>query len=205
MDQWTIFNVEEHIFGDQGDEAWVFDKRRPGDPNFARMFFPKSSPAWRAAEYDMDPSTPDGLAAIWDLLLHEPYMPSTNMVGPRIKGQPAPAQLVHLYNAPTKAAARDAHLARLAEVKRSVAQVNWPKLQGVAPVGAMVVAGAPVHPMLQRVLSQVIDPVDLQAKRDEVHGHRVGLGLEVAPAPVIPTVAAQYFDESIQDRLIGLK
>lgn len=199
VDQWSIFNVEEHMIS-SNTEAWVFDKHRPGDRDFTRMFFPKAAVAWRAAEYDLDTSTPTALASVWDLLLHEPYMPSTMLTGPVVKGRAAPAQQVHLYNAPTKQAAKDAHFARLATVKQTVAQINWPRFTGLTTAASMLVGGAPVHALLERVLSEVPHPDDIEEKRQIVHGHRQSLGLEVAPALVVPTVPKQYYDPAVRRR-----
>lgn len=179
---WQIFNVEEHLIGKT--ECWAIDHRLAGDPNFIRMVFPKDTVEWRAAEYDMDASTPEGREAILDIILHEPHMPPTiRPPEPMAKGRMLAMQRakdeVHLYNAPTRAAAREAHLERVAKVKQNTYRVEWPKR-------AEKLKNSSDEPedIKQRVLAHEPNPEGIKEKFGIVMLQRAKLGLEKMPPGV---------------------
>lgn len=196
VDTWEIFNVEEHLLGTT--ECWVLDHRRPGDQNFMRMVFPKETVEWRAAEYDIDASTPEGRELILDIILHEPHMPPTlRPPEPIGKGRMLAMQRakneVHLYNAPTRAAAREAHLERVAQVKQNTCRVGWPKSRVDLRAGSDTPAS-----MKQRIIDHEPNPEGIQEKFLMVMVQRAKLGLEKMPPgvgrtrqPLDPTVVRQ--------------
>lgn len=211
--QWVIFNVENHVHSG-GNESWVFDVSIQGNSDFKRMIFPSETPEWRAAEYDMPHATQADMAAIWDLIFHEPFMsPPPPM--PKIKGVTSIAPVyTHLYNAASKADAKAAHLQRVADVKANAAQVVWGanavygdsvnRKVGVPvniPHTLPVQAAGTIHPLFAQVLSNLPDPLGVSAKQRHVQNTRVGLGLESAPPIVVPTINPQYMDPSIQRRV----
>lgn len=176
MDIWEVFNLEEHEIN--GTECWVIDHRRQGDARFTRTVFPKATLEWRAAEYDMDGSTPEGRAEILDLIMHEFYMPPIMQPPvPTGKGRmfsgATQKQEVHLYNAATKAEAREAHLERVAKVKREVAHIQWPE---PAKKASALSEAAPS--MLDDIISRELDPKSIRDKKAFVHKQRQKRGLE---------------------------
>lgn len=214
VDRWVIFNLENHIHG--GDhETWVFDMSIQGNQDFKRMVIPADTHEWRAAEYDIDISTQAGLLSVWDIILHEPFMKPVMSV-PVIKGVASVTaqQQVHLFNAPSKAAARSAHLQRVADVKSTTAQVVWGAnaVYGdtvnrdvtkpfVVPHQLSEQPAGTIHPMFARVLGAPINSDRVEARRKQVNQMRVDLGLEPDPnPPVVTRVDPQYMDQSIKYR-----
>ncbi|WP_224273268.1 hypothetical protein [Streptomyces sp. LS1784] len=104
-------------------QCWAVRQQRPDGDHHVTVF-PTTSLEWRAAEYDIDHTTPDGIDMILDMLLHEPWIPDPleqRSADPAAAksfavGEPAP---VTLHNAPDRATARQAHLERIAHTKRT--------------------------------------------------------------------------------------
>lgn len=195
---YKIYNVEDAMVGDT--EVWYIDHQRQSDGHTYRHAMPKSVIEWRAAEYGMDHTTPAGRQQIIDLVLHEPFMPA---IDPQVlhrnsKGKRLSTDEVHLYNAPTRDLARNAHLSKLETTKANIAQVIWPQAGTVTSLQAR---GPMVHPMLQGILDHQPDQAGVESKTGMVTSIRVDLGLEPKPAPVQQPASNSYFNQAIQDRM----
>lgn len=196
VDTWEIFNLEEHLIGTT--ECWVLDQRRPGDENFIRMVVSKDTMEWRAVEYDIDASTPAGRELILDIILHEPHMPPTlRPPEPLGEGRMLAMQRakneVHLYNAPTRAIAREAHLERVAQVKQNTCRVGWLK-----PKADLRASSDEPSSMKQRIIEHEPNPEGLKEKFLMVMVQRAKLGLEKMPPgvgrtrqPIDPAIVRQ--------------
>lgn len=167
----------------------------PGvDGNGHIMYFPVDTVEWRAAEYDLDASTPEAREDIYDMIIHEFFVPRTALktLKQNAKGIWVNEDAVHLYSAPTKAIALEAHQGRLAKVKQSTIEVRWPD-RGKAfqknPTG-------PVS-MRQQLCDHQPDDAGIEAKRAHVWKTRVALGLE-KPAIVIPMERSVPWDPTLE-------
>lgn len=118
-------------------ECWAVNMTRP-DGGSHTYVFPKFSLAQRAAEYGFDPGD---IETILDVVLHEqfihtPWNPADDpaaqqgMVTPAVEsssaGRKGDMVPVDLFNAPTIALARDAHLARVTHAKKNRGRVRIP-------------------------------------------------------------------------------
>ncbi|WP_406205323.1 hypothetical protein OH807_30650 [Kitasatospora sp. NBC_01560] len=122
-------------------DCWQVRQKRP-DGGYHVTLFPTSTLEWRAAEYEIDYTTEEGLATILDMVLHEPFIPdpiehrgqdpaaargltapSTEAVHGLAIGDEAP---ITLHNAPDRATARAAHLERIDHAKRTRVHVVGP-------------------------------------------------------------------------------
>lgn len=176
-----IYNIEDfqdHLIGNT--EAWVVHKIATDDR--MKFTFPKDTLEWRAAEYDLDISTPQARDVVFDLILHEPYMQYNEATAPvkNSKGKwvmPAPPA-DQLYTAPTKAKAWEAHQERLAACKQGIVQVNWPNH---GPLLLSKTSG-PLG-LRETIMSWEPNLAAVEVKRGIVHRQRQLLGLE--PKPVL--------------------
>lgn len=120
--------------------CWYVDMRRQ-DGGTRRHIFPKATPAYRAAEYGIDPADIDQLL---DIILHEPFAPhpddavtaaddpaiAAGLMSPALtsRGTVRAGDLVPttLYTAGTTEQAREAHLLRIRHAKQHVGRVTTP-------------------------------------------------------------------------------
>ncbi|MFJ6380146.1 hypothetical protein ACIQI7_09115 [Kitasatospora sp. NPDC092039] len=160
-------------------QCWAVRQQRPDGEHHITLF-PASSLEWRAAEYDIDHTTPAGIDQILDILLHEPFVPdpleNRDTDPAAAKGLTAPAtQAVHgltagdtvpitLHNAPDRATARQAHLERIAHIKRTRVAVT----AGPAP-GKLRGAPARAAP----------DPLDEIRRNHGITSHGVAAKVEL--------------------------
>jgi hypothetical protein len=203
-DQWNILKVEQHLIS--GQEVWAVDRQRQGDKDFKRHYFPNSTIEWRAAEYDLDHTTPEGRADILDIVLHEPFIarlnpqitpPKPKTINGRLMMVSERAEEVHLYNAPTKGDALKAHRDRVARVKQQVAQVGASELARTLRKSSNEPAS-----MLQAIIDWLPDDDRVAEKRMAVFIQRAKMGLEVMPARV---VKPRLFDPSIVEQSKQIK
>lgn len=191
-DQWDVFNVEQHLIS--GQEVWAVDRRKRGEKDFHRHYFPNSTMEWRAAEYDLDHTTVEGRADILDMILHEPFIAKLNpqLKSPKPKVVNGRVMMVmeagpddlHLWNAPTKAKALGAHRDRLARVKQEVAQVGVTAL-------ARTLRKTSDEPesVLQAIIDWLPDDSRVAEKRMAIFEQRAKMGLEVmTPREIKPKV-----------------
>jgi hypothetical protein len=190
MEIWDIFNVEDTTVGIE--PVWYIDQIRRSDGLVIRGVYPKSIIEWRAAEYGIDCTTPEGRQDILDIVLHEHHLEPIDMVtmdrnlrGVRRKGDP-----VHLYNAPTQAEALIAYRLRVDEAKTRVT-VNWPK--GETKKGI-----TQPHALQGVVLDHQPSQAGVEAKLAHVRDNRRGLGLEPITRKVESTPAA--YDPAVRRR-----
>ena len=183
MQNIVITKVEEHI-SEGGKESWhVYQDR--GNGLIWGHAIPKVAFEWRIAEYDLDPEDED---LVFDILLHEPFIPN-----PRRRRNfkddaaakmgltvPARRQMgrglvqeeqvpIWLYNAPTIALARKAHLARVEHAK-TVVNFQYAEKLG----GARDVALGP----LKSDARSMMDSERLELMKMRVKILRANLGLE---------------------------
>lgn len=145
--QFTVQSVEEYTLGN-GVDCWTviyLNERKERIPHL----FPKFTLEQRVAEYDLDPTD---IAGVLDMVLYEPHVPdpldprnfdtdaakkagltvaATRSFGRVKAGSAVP---VHLANASDRATARQAHLARIADVKNSI-KINSGRGQGILSKG----------------------------------------------------------------------
>ncbi|MGX4733186.1 hypothetical protein [Kitasatospora griseola] len=134
-EQYRVVDVSRISIGP--GECWQIRQERP-DGQHHLTVFPTAALEWRAAEYDIDHTSPDGIDLIIDMLLHEPFLTDdspTAAVQDRGLGKSEP---VTLHNAPDLAAARAAHLERIAHTKRTRVAV----ITGSTPEGRRGTAAA---------------------------------------------------------------
>lgn len=125
MDTYEVQAVEMTTNG-QGTPVWLVSMLKP-DGTLHDHAFPPSAIEWRMAEYGLD-SVDEAL----DIVLHEPFAVSPQDHGRRLPDPAEKAGMVtrlpgrtvdepiHLHNAPTIAAAREAHRLRIADAKTRV-------------------------------------------------------------------------------------
>ncbi|AUY50450.1 hypothetical protein [Streptomyces sp. CB01881] len=139
VERYEITDVTQIRIG--STDCWQVRQRRPDGEHHVTVF-PASTLEWRAAEYDVDHTTPEGLASILDMVLHEPFLPDPiehrSQDPAAAKGLTAPStQAMHglaigddapitLHNAPDRATARAAHLERIEQAKRTRVHVVTP-------------------------------------------------------------------------------
>lgn len=132
MKQLTLTTVEEYFHG--STECWRVTYLREDGTNHMHVF-PKDTLEWRAAEYEIDPTDVDTLI---DVVLHEPFLdPEDKAVRKAGKLSPAlqnnktirkgEAEPTNLFNAPTIADAREAHLLRIQDAKANRVNISIPK------------------------------------------------------------------------------
>lgn len=143
----TISGVTEYTLH-HGVECWVVGLVNERGQKYPHQF-PKFAIEQRIAEYDLDPAD---IAGAIDLILHEAHIPdptdpknfatdaaakkgmmagSVKAMGAISKGQQVP---LHLTNAPDRATAREAHQARIDEVKTRIT-INSGKGKGLLSKG----------------------------------------------------------------------
>lgn len=190
MDTYEVQAVETVTNG-QGTPVWLVSMLKP-DGTIHCHAFPPSAIEWRMAEYGLD-TVDEAL----DIVLHEPFAVSPQDHGRRLPDPAEKAGMVtrlpgrardepiHLHNAPTIAAAREAHRLRIADAKTRV-QVKPPKGKsdpldvirraGVTETGVRIktalvdaarcgVRGEPVPADTLRVLDE-ITPAFMKAKKE---------------------------------------
>lgn len=175
-------------------QCWAVRQQRPDGDHHVTVF-PTSSLEWRAAEYDIDHTTPDGINTILDMLLHEPWIPdpredrhtdpataknltvhaAQDIPGPAAGGPPA----VTLHNAPDRATARQAHLERIAHAKRTRVAVTAGPAAGARRTAAAKAATDPLD-IIRR--HHGITPEGVAAKTEIVEQTRRQLALPQLPA-----------------------
>lgn len=164
-------------------DRWHVGLTRPDGVQGVHII-PAEAFADRAAVYDLDPADVDTLL---DILLHEPYMPPQETPGrppaetvlvATADGLEEPAQLlrgsaheepVTVFNAPTVAHAREAHLTRVEQAKQRVRIVPPRPAKQAAGRRAASATVDPLDVIRQRVR---IDPEDLAARRQMVEQAR---------------------------------
>lgn len=181
--QWNITGVEEYILGN-GVECWVVMNVNERGEKWPHGF-PKFTLEQRIAEYDLDPT--DAAGAL-EMVLHEPHIPDPvdfrnfandaaakaglkvaskrQLTGVRM-GVTVP---VHLGNAPDRATARQAHQARVAEVKTRF-KINSGKGAGILSKGDTT------DPLLEILDNHGVDPERVKVRAQYVEalmGHRAG-------------------------------
>lgn len=136
--EYTIVSVTE-----DSDKPWLWHVLYEDPDGQTRgHVFPKSTLAWRAAEYGIDPTDTDTLL---DIVLHEPFAPHPDdpqtaaedpaaaagltSPAPVSRGRTRKGDLVPttLYTAENTAKAREAHLLRIAHAKTHRARISPPK------------------------------------------------------------------------------
>lgn len=153
-DIYEITEVGEY-FPNPDTPCWYVDAQRP-DGSVRRHVFPKSTLAWRAAEYGIDPAD---TGTLLDIVLHEhfaphPDNPLTAADDPVLaaglfsraavsRGMTRAGDLVPttLYTAETTEQAREAHLMRIAHAKTEVVHIQAPKGRGRDPLDTIRAAG----------------------------------------------------------------
>lgn len=190
MEIWDIFNVEDTVVG--VEPVWCIDRIRRSDGLVIRAVYPKSTIEWRAAEYGLDCTTPEGRQDILDIVIHECHLEPIDMAtmdrnlrGLRKKGDPT-----HLYNAPTRAHALAAYRDKVAEAKTRVT-MNWPN-------GATKKGVTATHPLQNIVLDHQPSQAGVEAKLEHVMDNRRALGLE-SPKKVAEQPSAIY-DPAVRRR-----
>ncbi|MGW3181646.1 hypothetical protein ACWDD9_20460 [Kitasatospora sp. NPDC001119] len=174
--------------------CWAVRQQRP-DGEHHITIFPTSSLEWRAAEYDIDHTTPAGIDMILDMLLHEPFVPD-----PLENGHTDPAaakglavvavqavnglaagdtEPVTLHNAPDRATARQAHLDRIAHAKRTRVAVTAGPAAGALRAAAARPAQDPLD-VIRR--NHGITPEGVTAKAELVEQARQQLA-QPQPSP----------------------
>ncbi|MFF4819856.1 hypothetical protein ACFY2K_35370 [Kitasatospora sp. NPDC001309] len=174
-------------------ECWAVRQRRPDGDHHVTVF-PTSSLEWRAAEYDIDHTTPDGINTILDMLLHEPWIPdpreerhtepaaAKSLTAPATQEIPGPTaegpQPVTLHNAPDRATARQAHLERIAHAKRTRVAVTAGPAAGARRTAAAKAATDPLD-IIRR--HHGITPEGVAAKTEIVEQARRQLAVPQTP------------------------
>lgn len=216
--EFTAQGVSEYILGN-GVDCWVVGFINERDEKIPHLF-PKFTLEQRIAEYDLDP---DDISGVLEMVLHEPYIPDpsdvrnfdTDAAGKKGLTVASPrgfAQVrrgtqvpIHLMNAPDRATAREAHLARVAEVKNKV-KIKSGRGQGILSKGDAT------DPLQRIVENHGVDPERVKARASyvrwmmainrgegdpsaKVRMEKPG-GLPVAPLVLPPT----EYDSSIRRR-----
>jgi hypothetical protein len=129
---------------------------------------PKTTLEWRAAEYDLDPTTE--FETILDIVLSEPYIAHDEQVG-TLPGE-------ELYNAPDIATARARHVSRCARAKLAC------RLSTRKAAGATVLReGESSNPLDLIRRTAVIDPLVVEVKREHVRRSREDLATSSPDSP----------------------
>jgi hypothetical protein len=150
-----------------GNAAWAVHQQLP-EGTIHCTNFPIDTIEHRAAEYGFDISTPETRAVVIDLILHEPWMPAVDPMALWRSGQgkSLPEDEIHLWNAPSVAAAKAAYLEKLATTKKNLVLVMWPKTTEA------------MHPMLKQLVSHEGTQAGVDDKRRRVLAIRHSFGLE---------------------------
>lgn len=139
----AVYEITEvgEYFPNPDMPCWYVDTERP-DGSQRRHVFPKTTLAWRAAEYGIDPADTDTLL---DIVLHEGFAPhpdnpltaaadpvlAAGLLSPAraSRGTTRAGDLVPttLYNAETTEQAREAHLMRVTHAKTEVVRIEGGK------------------------------------------------------------------------------
>ncbi|MCC9309136.1 hypothetical protein LN042_18955 [Kitasatospora sp. RB6PN24] len=196
LDTYEILDTTRIRVGDT--DCWQIRQRRP-DGGHHLTVFPTSALEWRAAEYGIDHTTPDGLEQIIDMVLHEPFIPdpllhrdqdpaaakghtaaSTQAIHGLSLGDEAP---VTLFNAPSRAHARRAHQLRIEHTKRTrIKVVTPPAATTRTGTGHTAPAAAPSDPLHQLRTEHGITAHGVAAKHSTVQQVRADLAARLAEA-----------------------
>jgi hypothetical protein len=184
VEEHEIVAVEEQFSRGGGTELWKVRFARP-DGTFREHFFPKMTLDARAAEYGIDP---DDVDTLLDIVLAEPFIPDPTKpanyaadvaardgltvaaVRGRDEAKTGQAVPVWLFNAESTAQAREAHLARVAEVRRSRVKVVTGKAAGKGlraaadPLDKIRTAHRPDHALIAEIKQAV------RAERQRLRG-----------------------------------
>jgi len=177
VSDYQIFNVE---YRDDVASVPVYciDYTKP-DGTHHRHITPPEALAWRAAEYDIDPADVDTLI---DIIVHEVFIPDPTKPWNRktdaavkkgmLRKGGAP---VTLANSTSAVEAREAHMARIEEVKktRNITKASATKLQAMKKP-----ADADVFAVIRK---RGVDPTVVQSMRVEVQ--KMKSALLNAPPP----------------------
>ncbi|QKW22297.1 hypothetical protein HUT16_27350 [Kitasatospora sp. NA04385] len=204
-EQYRIIAVSRTTEG--GMECWEVRQERP-DGQHHLTVFPTSSLEWRAAEYDIDHRTPDGINLILDMLLHEPHLPDSppHQAGAAAKGLTAsgPAPIT-LRTAPDRATARAAHLERIAHTKQTRITVTSPS----TPTGktGIVTARTATDPLDVIRANHNITPEGVAEKTEFVEQVRRQFAQQQPSGPYRPaadrlpqTLAEPVWDAALPER-----
>lgn len=214
----TAVGVGEYVLGN-GVECWVVGFVNENGGRVPHLF-PKFTLEQRVAEYDLDPTD---ITGVLDMVLHEPYIPDpTDMRNfdtdaakkagltvaaarsfGRVKaGSAVP---VHLANAPDRATARAAHLARVADIKNTIT-IKSGRGAGILSKGDTT------DPLQMIVANHGVDPDRVKARAAYVEalmGHRAGdekaARLMISspgglPVPIPATQPAMPYDDAVRRR-----
>lgn len=216
--QFTAVGVAEYTLGN-GIDCWVVGFTNERGENVPHLF-PKFTLEQRVAEYDLDPTD---IAGVLDMVLHEPYIPdpldvrnfdtdaaakqgfkvaAARSFGRVRAGTPIP---VHLANAPDRATAKAAHLARIADVKNTIT-INSGKGKGILSKGdttdplQTIVANHGVDPDRVKVRAQYV-----QALIDQRAGKADALKMMVPSPGALPVAGPNRrpdlpYDTSVRRR-----
>ncbi|MFJ4189425.1 hypothetical protein [Kitasatospora sp. NPDC089509] len=195
--------------------CWAVRQQRP-DGDHHITVFPVSSLEWRAAEYNIDHTTPEGIDTILDMLLHEPWIPdprknqhadpaaAQGLTAPATEAAPGleawePAP-VNLLTAPDRATARQAHLERIAHAKRTRVTVTAGPAPGTRRSAAAKAAPDPLDAIRRH---HGITSEGVAAKTEIVEQARQRLALPQQPAENAETrVSLDSFTTSVWDAAI---
>lgn len=168
--QFTLIGVSDYILGN-GIECWVIGQTNENGVKYPYVF-PKFTLEQRVAEYDLDPADIEG---VLDMVLHEPHVPdpmdyrnfntdAAAKAGLTVRANRGHAQVrvgqtvpMHLHNAPDRATARQAHQARIAEVKNRIT-IKWGNGKQIFAVAS------PNNPLKPIVDNHGIDPQRVKAR-----------------------------------------
>jgi hypothetical protein len=145
--EFTILSVGEYTLGN-GVDCWELMRVNERGEKWPHLF-PKFTLEQRAAEYDLDPAD---VTTLLEMVMHEPHIPdptdyrnfdddAAGKKGMTIASKRGFGRIragaripIHLHNAPDRATARDAHLARITEAKTRV-KFNSGKGKGILSKG----------------------------------------------------------------------
>lgn len=211
--QFTVTEVAEYTLHN-GVDCWIvkFLNEKGGKIPYT---FPKFTLEQRVAEYDLDPTD---ITGVLDMILHEPHVPDSTDVrnfatdagvkagftvaAAKSKGMVRAGQLVplHLGNAPDRATARQAHLARIADIKTTIT-VKSGKGAGILSKGDTT------DPLTTIVANHGVDPTRVASRAAYVQAIMTG---STAPrmvmsspgaVPVAPTtMPTPIYDPAVRRR-----
>lgn len=178
-EDWELIGVASELVGDT--PCYHVRLRRPDGTDKIHVM-PQQIIDIRAAEYDIDPTTPEGKQQVLDIILHEQH------------GPPPEA----LWKKATIAEAREAHLAQVEDNKTSRVNVIWSGNARAKGKARRFAQGSSAADPAQMLLDHKPDLALRERAKARVLEIRGYLGLEKAP-PKPPRVEQPY-DPAIRRR-----